>query len=187
MYMEEIPVKTISFPGGREFIVVVGDLIREPVDCIVNAANGALAHGGGVAAAISKAAGPSLDEEGDELVRRGGTVPVGGAVVTNAGRLPFKGVIHAVGPMMGTGNEEDKIAEALTSAFLRADERGWTSLSFPGISSGIFGVPHDICARAYIQAVRDFFEQHPQSRLRTIRLCLFRGPLLEAVKTELGM
>ena len=174
-------VTRIAGAHGGEFCVVVNDLLREPVDCIVNAANGMLAHGGGVAAAIARAAGTELVEEGNAIISEQGPVPTGGAVVTTAGNLPFKGVIHAVGPRMGQGNEEDKLVEALTSSFLRAHERKWTSLSFPGISSGIFAVPHDICARAYLRAVREFYEQYPGTTLKEIRLCLFEGPLLEAV------
>jgi O-acetyl-ADP-ribose deacetylase (regulator of RNase III) len=180
-------VGAIEFTGGRRFEVAVYDLLAESTDAIVNAANGGLSHGGGVAAAISKAAGPDLDREGDESVARDGHIPVGGAVVTTAGELPFKGVIHAVGPRMGDGGEEEKIVKALWSAFLRAHERGWESVSFPGISSGIFSVPHEICARAYLKAVTRFWEDHPRSSLTLIRLVLFRGPLLEAVKDELGV
>jgi len=179
-------VKRLDFPGGREFLVVIYDLLHEPVDCIVNAANSGLSHGGGVAAAISKAAGPRLDEEGDEIIKKRGHIPVGEAAVTTAGNLPFKGVIHAVGPRMGDGDEENKIVSALKSSFLRAHENGWSSLSFPGISSGIFSVPHPVCARAYVRTVRKFFKENPESSLKTIRLCLFKGPLLEAVKQELG-
>ena len=81
-------VKRLDFPGGREFSVVIYDLLHEPVDCIVNAANSGLSHGGGVAAAISKAAGPRLDEEGDEIIKKRGHIPVGEAAVTTAGNLP---------------------------------------------------------------------------------------------------
>lgn len=176
------PVGTIDFPGGMTFSVVVGDLLKEPVECIVNAANGMLAHGGGVAAAIAGAAGPDLVSEGDRIVREQGAIPTGGAVVTTAGDLPFKGVIHAVGPRMGQGEEEQKLVKALESSFLLAQKRGWQSLSFPGISSGIFAVPHDICARAYIRAVRQFYTANPDTSLKAIRLCLFEGPLLDAVK-----
>lgn len=177
-------VKRIEFTGRREFCVVVHNLLAEPVDCIVNAANGMLAHGGGVAAAIASAAGPRLVEEGNELVRKRGVISVGDAVVTTAGNLPFKGIIHAVGPRMGEGDEENKLAKALRSSFMRAHEKGWSSLSFPGISSGIFAVPHQICARAYGRAVKEFFEEYPESSLKKIRLCLFEGPLLETVKDE---
>jgi len=181
-------VKQLDFPGGGRFQVVIYDLLYEPVDCIVNAANGGLSHGGGIAAAISKAAGPALDKECDAIIREKGRVPIGGAVVTTAGNLPFKGVIHVVGPRLGSGDEEGKIVTTLDSAFSLANEKGWTSLSFPGISSGIFSVPLPVCARAYIRAVKEFFQRDHgrEFRLKTIRLCLLKGALLEAVKKELG-
>jgi O-acetyl-ADP-ribose deacetylase (regulator of RNase III) len=175
-----------EYPGGRAFEVVAGNLLEEKADAIVNAANGHLAHGGGVAAAIAGAAGPALEDEGDRIVAARGPVDVGESVVTTAGRLPFKGVIHAVGPHQGLGREEDRLVQALGAAFRRAHERGWASVSFPALSSGIFAVPLDVCARAYVRAVRGFFAAHPDTSLRTIRLCLFPGPLVDLVKAELG-
>src|SRR5205814_6286933 len=94
---------------GRLFQVVRGDLLEEPVEAIVNAANGRLAHGGGVAGIISRAAGPALQEESDRLVAERGPFPTGAAVATAAGKLPFKAVIHAVGPRYGEGDEERKL------------------------------------------------------------------------------
>jgi len=178
-------VKKIPLPGDREFLVVIYDLLYEPVDCIVNPANGGLSHGGGVAAAIADAAGPELVRECNRIVKERGRIPVGEAVITTAGELPFKGVIHAVGPRMGDGDEENKLVKTLHSAFLGAQERGWTSLSFPAISSGIFSVPIPVCARAYVRAVREFFDAHPESCLTLVRLCLFEGPLVEFVKAEM--
>ena len=180
--MTGILVKKLEFPGGGKFEVVVYDLLGEPTDAIVNAANGGLSHGGGVAAQIADAAGPALEVEGNRLVRERGRIPVGEAVVTTAGNLPFKGVIHAVGPRLGDGDEENKIVSALKNSFLRADERGWHSVSFPGISSGIYSVLPDVCARAYIRAIREWFAEHPESSVKWIRLVLFQGPLLEVVK-----
>ncbi|HEX2334726.1 MAG TPA: macro domain-containing protein [Burkholderiales bacterium] len=156
-----------------------GNLLDEPVDAIVNAANGHLAHGGGVAGIISRAAGPELQAESDALIRRLGPLPTGSAVVTTAGKLPFKGVIHAVGPRQGEGDEERKLVQALTSAFARANEKGWTSVSFPAVSSGIFAVPLDVCARAYVKAAR-------ASPLRNVRLCLRDQPVIDAVMKELS-
>ena len=173
-------------PGGRALEVVAGNLLEEPVDAIVNAANGHLAHGGGVAAAIARAAGPALVEEGDVLVRERGEVPVGEAVTTTAGDLPFKGVIHAVGPYQGQGEEEERLEKALRSAFLRAHEQGWASVSFPAVSSGIFAVPLDVCSRAYVAAVRGFWAERPETSVKSLRLCLFRGPLLDLMKDALA-
>lgn len=156
-----------------------GDLLREPVDAIVNAANGRLAHGGGVAGIIARAAGPALEEESERLARERGPFPSGNAVVTTAGNLPFKGVIHAIGPRYGEGDEESKLAGALSSAFALAGQRGWNSVAFPAVSAGIFAVPLDICARAYLAAARN-------CTLRNVRLCLRDQPVIDAVLKELS-
>lgn len=159
--------------------MVRGNLLEERVDAIVNAANGHLAHGGGVAGIISRAAGPELQAESDRIVAAGGPLPTGSAVVTTAGRLPFKGVIHAVGPRYGEGDEEAKLVQALGAAFARAHERRWQDLSFPAVSAGIFAVPLEICARAYVAAAR-------RAPLRNVRLCLRDQPVIDAVLEELA-
>jgi O-acetyl-ADP-ribose deacetylase len=158
---------------------VQGNLLDEPVDAIVNAANAHLAHGGGVAGIISRAAGPELQAESDRLVQARGPFPTGSAVVTGAGKLPFKGVIHAVGPRQGEGDEEAKLFRALASAFACAKERGWSSVSFPAVSSGIFAVPLEVCARAYLKAMR-------AAPLSKVRLCLRDQPIIDAVLKEWG-
>jgi len=158
---------------------VRGNLLDEPVDAIVNAANGHLAHGGGVAGVIARAAGAELQRESELLVQRHGVYPAGSAVVTTAGELPFKGVIHAVGPRMGEGEEEEKLFRALTTAFACAKDRGWSSVSFPAVSAGIFAVPLEVCARAYRKAARS-------SPLSNVRLCLRDQAIIDAVLKELG-
>jgi O-acetyl-ADP-ribose deacetylase len=158
--------------------VVRGNLLEEPVEAIVNAANGQLAHGGGVAGVISRAAGPGLQQASDRLVEEHGTYPTGAAVATTAGKLPYKGVIHAVGPRHGDGDEEEKLVQALTSAFALAATRGWQSVSFPAVSAGTFAVPLVICARAYVRAAR-------AAPLRNVRLCLRDQPVIDAVLEEL--
>ena len=147
------------------------------MDAIVNAANGHLAHGGGVAAIISRAAGPALQQESQALIRKSGVLPTGSAVVTTAGNLPFKGVIHAVGPRQGEGDEEKKLLQALTAAWRCAEERGWSSVAFPAVSCGIFAVPLEVCARAYAAAAR-------ACPLRQVRLCLRDQPVIDAVLEE---
>jgi len=168
----------LKLASGGVLEVVQGDLLAQPVDAIVNAANGHLAHGGGVAGIISRAAGPALQEESDRIVRAHGPFPTGSAVVTTAGKLPFQGVIHAVGPRFGEGDEEAKLVRALQAAFSCANERGWTSVAFPAVSAGIFAVPLDICARAYLVSVR-------AAPLRKLRLCLRDQPIIDAVLKEL--
>ena len=155
-----------------------GNLLEEPVDAIVNAANGHLAHAGGVAGVIARAAGPELQAQSELLIRKLGPLPTGSAVVTTAGKLPFKGVIHAVGPRQGEGDEEAKLFQALSTAFELARERQWSSVSFPAVSSGIFAVPLEVCARAYVKAAR-------ASPLSNVRLCLRDQPIIDAVLEEL--
>jgi O-acetyl-ADP-ribose deacetylase (regulator of RNase III) len=158
---------------------VRGNLLDEPVEAIVNAANGHLAHGAGVAGIIARFAGTALQEESDRIVESRGPLPTGAAVATTAGKLPFRGVIHAVGPRQGEGDEERKLFEALTAAFQVAKERGWDCVSFPAVSSGIFAVPVDVCARAYVKAGR-------ASPISNVRLCLRDQPIIDAVLKELG-
>jgi len=119
-----------------------------------------------------------------EIISQCGRILSGHAVVSKAGNLPFRGVIHAVGPKMGEGDEEKKLVQALRESFDLAEERRWKSLSFPAVSSGLFLVPAPTCARAYLRAVKEFFAANPISQLREIRLCLFMSPLLDVVKKE---
>ena len=193
MTTENTPVATIvgtlvgqkEFPGGGRFVITVYDLLAMPVDAIINAANGGLAHGGGVAAAIARAAGPAFDEACDRYVAQHGYIPTGQAAVTSAGQLPFKGIIHAIGPRLGEGNEEAKLVGALQHAFRLAQDRGWASLAFPAVSSGIFSVPLETCVRAYLRAVREFFAEFPNSSVRLIYLAVYDGPIVEMMKKSL--
>jgi O-acetyl-ADP-ribose deacetylase (regulator of RNase III) len=183
--MPDILVHRREFPGKRLFEVVIGDLLRQQTDAIVNAANGCLVHGGGVALAISRAAGAAMDDDGLRIIRDQGAVPTGQAVVTVAGSLPFKGIIHAVGPQYGQGDEENLLISALLASFAIAHERGWASVAFPAVSAGIFAVPHVICARAYRRAVEEFYAAYPRTTVTLLRLVLVRGPLLDVVKNEM--
>jgi O-acetyl-ADP-ribose deacetylase len=131
-----------------------------------------------VAGVLSRAAGPALQDESSRLVERSGPFPTGSAVATGAGQLPFKGILHAVGPRLGEGNEEALLCKALLAAFALAKQRGWQSLSFPAVSSGIFSVPVDVCARAYVKAGR-------ASPLSKVRLCLRDQPVIDAVLREI--
>lgn len=143
-----------STPQGALIRVVQGDLTREPVDAIVNAANKHLAHGGGVAGAIARAGGSEIQRESSEWVRQNGPVSTGSAAITGAGRLPCRFVIHAVGPVWrGRGDEDQLLASAVTSALALAAERGLKSVSLPGISTGIFGFPKERGARVILTAV----------------------------------
>lgn len=160
-------------PTGTRIGIVRGDLTEEHVDAIVNAANSRLAHGGGVAGAIAGKGGPSIQEESREWVRRHGEVPAGAAAITGAGDLPARKVIHAVGPVWGSGDEDRKLAAAVRSALALAREHGLRRVSLPAISSGIFGFPKDRCARIILEIVTSF------AGLDEIRLCNLDAPTSE--------
>ncbi|MGQ9584882.1 MAG: macro domain-containing protein [Anaerolineae bacterium] len=158
-------------PGGQVIRAVQGDLTQERVDAIVNAANSGLAHGGGVAGAIVRSGGHEIQEESRRWVQEHGPVPTGSAAITGAGRLPARFVIHAVGPVWGTGDEERKLASAVQSALARADERKLKSISMPGISSGIFGFPKPLAAQVIVRATREYLQAHPETSLQEVRFC----------------
>ena len=143
----ELPV------NGRRLELAIGDITRETVDAIGNAANAALQGGGGVDGAIHAAAGPGLL---DELRRRypDGT-PTGTAVATGGHRLPARWVIHAVGPIWRGGGqrEPELLASAYRSALQLADQLGATSVALPAISMGIYGYPAADGALIAVQAV----------------------------------
>lgn len=134
--------------------LVEGDITEIEVDAIVNAANEQLQLGTGVAGAIRKKGGPSIQEECNRI---GGT-PVGTAVMTGAGNLKAKQVIHAVGPMMGVGDEDKKLAAAVRAALALADRRGMKSIALPAISTGNFGFPMDRAARIMLTEVHRFLQ-----------------------------
>lgn len=165
---------------GKILRLIQGDITDEPVDAIVNAANSYLQHGGGVAGAIVRKGGAIIQEESDRI----GFVPVGTAVMTGAGRLPARFVIHAVGPRWGEGSEDTKLQNAVVSSLKLAEKHQLKSLSLPAISSGIFGFPKDRCARIILSAIRAYVKKHRQGSLCEIRICLFDEPTLHAFKEK---
>jgi O-acetyl-ADP-ribose deacetylase (regulator of RNase III) len=133
-----------------------------------------------VAGAISKKGGKIIQEESDKI----GFVPVGGAVMTSAGNLPCKVVIHAVGPRYGEGDEDSKLALAVNSALSLASQNGFASVCMPAISSGIFGFPKDKCAKISLDKSKQFLQEN--STINTIEFCLFDEETLRCFERELG-
>jgi len=133
-----------------------GDITKFEGDAIVNAANSHLMHGGGVARAISMAAGPGLDEEGQEELKSHGPIAVGEALATKGYDLPVTWVIHAVGPIYGNhgGAEAELLALAYESSLDLAREYQAKTIAFPAISSGVYGYRLDEAARIAVDAVR---------------------------------
>lgn len=151
--------------------LVEGDITEMETDAIVNAANSQLAHGGGVAGAIVGKGGKVIQEESNTWVFARGEVPVGSAAITSAGDLPARYVIHAVGPKMGEGDEDEKLKQATLSALKVADHRQLKSITFPAISTGIFGYPVERCAKVMLSTITEYIEE--KTGLARIMICLF--------------
>jgi O-acetyl-ADP-ribose deacetylase (regulator of RNase III) len=144
-----------------------GDITEMDTDAIVNAANAQLVLGGGVAGAIRSKGGPRIQAECDEI---GGTF-VGGAVITTGGELKAGYVIHAVGPRMGEGGEDEKLRNATVNSLKVADENGLGSIAFPAISTGIFGFPIERCAEIMLDTTISYLKG--TTGLEKVVFCLF--------------
>ncbi|MBA7514818.1 O-acetyl-ADP-ribose deacetylase [subsurface metagenome] len=160
-FMKEILVKNSIIK------LVQGDITELETDAIVNAANAQLILGGGVAGAIRKKGGPTIQEECNKI---GGTF-VGGAVITTGGNLKAKHVIHAVGPRMGEGNEDDKLKNATLNSLKLMDENKLKKIAFPAISTGIFGYPIDKCSKIMISTAKEYLSGNTQ--IEEVIFCLY--------------
>jgi O-acetyl-ADP-ribose deacetylase (regulator of RNase III) len=149
--------------------VVEGDITKQAVDAIVNAANMTLLGGGGVDGAIHRAAGPELLEECSTL---GGCV-TGQAKITKGYRLPAKWVIHTVGPVWrdGAHGEDGLLASCYRSCLALAEEHGIRTIAFPSISTGAYGFPMDRAARIAVREIRGFLERN--TSVENVRLVCF--------------
>lgn len=160
--------------------LIEGDITELNTDAIVNAANSQLAHGGGVAGAIVKKGGAIIQEESDIWTLARGDVPVGSAAITTGGQLPTRYVIHAVGPRMGEGGEDDKLMMATLSSLEMADRHGLKSIAFPAISTGIFGYPIDRCAHVMLSTIIEYVQE--ETGLERVVFCLFGKEAFEIFK-----
>ncbi|MFZ0326669.1 MAG: macro domain-containing protein [Nitrososphaeraceae archaeon] len=123
-------IAEINLSDNKIIRLVKGDITERKVDAILNAANSYLRHGGGVAAAIVRKGGATIQQESNKI----GFVPVGSAAITTAGKLPCKAIIHAVGPRMGEGDENNKLRKAVRSSLVLASEKCFRSISLPYLS-----------------------------------------------------
>ena len=165
--------------NNRVLELLDGDLTEMDTDAIVNAANTRLILGGGVAGAINRKGGPKIQEECNKI---GGTF-VGGAVITTGGNLKAEHVIHAVGPRMGEGDEDQKLKNATLNSLKAADENNLKSISFPAISTGIFGFPIGRCAEIMLKTTIDYLKG--QTGLEKVVFCLFGRDSYEAFTRRL--
>jgi O-acetyl-ADP-ribose deacetylase (regulator of RNase III) len=141
--------------------VVQGDITQQQVDAIVNAANSRLAGGGGVDGAIHRAAGPELMQYCDAIRALEGGCPTGSAVITPAGKLPCRYVIHAVGPIWQGGgkNEDELLASTYRKALQLAEEHKLRTIAFSNISTGVYGFPKERAVQIVAQVMEEFSQQ----------------------------
>ena len=159
--------------GSTTIEVVRGDITEEGVHAIVNAANSSLMGGGGVDGAIHRAGGPEILAECKEIVKREGRLPPGGAVITTAGRMRAKRVIHTVGPIYSGSAEDPKtLASCYTESLKLADEHGLASVAFPAISCGVYGYPLDDAAEVSVKAVADYAREG-RTAVTLVRFVMF--------------
>lgn len=165
-----------TFLGGR-VSVIVGDITKQNVDAIVNAANSSLLGGGGVDGAIHRAGGPEILEACREIrrTRFPEGLPTGEAVITTGGNLPALYVIHTVGPIFGEhgGKEAELLANCYHNSLTLAVEKNLASIAFPAISTGVYGYPLDEAARVSSQAIENFLNTDRQ--LSEVRLVFFQA------------
>ncbi|MFO8055851.1 MAG: O-acetyl-ADP-ribose deacetylase [bacterium] len=166
-----------------------GDITKEEVDAVVNAANTSLLGGGGVDGAIHRAGGPEILDECKKL----GGCKTGDAKITTGGELSADYVIHTVGPVWrgGTGNEDGLLESAYQRSLEVALENGLSSVSFPSISTGAYGFPPERAARIALRTIAAFVKDHPS--IKEVNMVLFSGNDLEVyekaweeVKADVG-
>ncbi len=172
--------KHLKIPMNDTFLELVeGDITELEVEAIVNPANEQLKLGAGVAGAIRKKGGPSIQAECDRI----GRTSVGSAVITGAGNLTAKHVIHAVGPKMGEGDEDRKLSSAVRSSLALADRHGLKSVALPAISTGVFGFPMDRCARITLTEINRYLQGG--TKLERVVVCLFGDDAFKTFRREL--
>lgn len=166
--------------GATRVELTRGDITHETVDAIVNAANSSLMGGGGVDGAIHRAGGPAILEDCRRIRERQGPLPAGQAVITGAGRLPCRHVIHTVGPVWagGEGDEAETLARCYRNSLALAAAQGLRSVAFPSISTGIYGYPVAQAAAVALRTAKEVLEAG--SPLELVRWVLFSDPDLQA-------
>ena len=177
---------THEFPNGKSIQLLKGDITKVPVDAIANAANSQLRGGGGVDGAIHLAGGPSIMQELDAIRAEAGGCPTGSAVPTTAGTLPAKYVFHAVGPVYqgGKSGEPDQLASAYRACLALAEEKGISYLSFPSISTGVYGYPVDQAAPIALREVAAHLTD-PKNKLQRVIFVLFDDKTLAVYSSAL--
>ncbi|XP_004577903.2 protein mono-ADP-ribosyltransferase PARP14 [Ochotona princeps] len=164
----------VDLAAGVTVIVQQCDLSRLSVDVAVNAANENLCHYSGLAAVISKAAGPELQADCEQIIKKCGKLSPGSAAISKAGKLPYRHVIHAVGPRWNKNDDQkcmDLLKNAVKQSLLLAEKHRCRSIAIPAVSSGIFGFPIQQCTETIVMAIKeDFQSKQPGGTLKKIYL-----------------
>jgi O-acetyl-ADP-ribose deacetylase (regulator of RNase III) len=156
-----------------EIRLVEGDITLSDAEAITNPANSQLSHGGGLAGLLSQKAGPVLQAESSQWVKENGPVSHQSPVHTSAGELPFKAVIHAVGPVWGSGEEEQKLRAAVNGTLLLAEKLKLKSVALPAISTGVFRYPVDKAAEVILSAACEYTPMTTDSTLKEIQIVIY--------------
>lgn len=166
--------------------LIQGDITRVNVDAIVNAANSSLLGGGGVDGAIHRAGGPAILEACRAIVARQGGCKTGEAVITTAGQLPARFVIHTVGPVWngGTNGETGKLESCYANSLKLAEENGCSSVAFPNISTGVYRFPKQQAAEIAVRAVTGFMKDAKQ--VNTVIFVCFDSENFAFIRHELS-
>ncbi len=171
--------------NGCKLSLIQGDITKQDTDVIVNAANSSLLGGGGVDGAIHRAGGPEILEECKKIKKEiGGYLPTGEAVITTAGKMPAKKVIHTVGPIYGIDPEPEKLlANAYRNSLKLCLEKGYKTISFPSISTGAYGYPMEEASKIALKTVIDFLKNN--KGLDEVRFVLFGDNALKIYENSL--
>ena len=171
--------------GKTTLRLAQGDITVQEVDAIVNAANSSLMGGGGVDGAIHRAGGAAILDDCKAIVARQGRLPTGQAVITTAGRMPAKHVVHTVGPVWhgGNSNEDGLLADAYRNSLALAAKSGCRTVAFPSISTGVYSFPIERAARI---AVGTLVEEIPNHDLDEVRMVLFGSHDFQVYQNALG-
>jgi len=171
--MENSILGTFKLSSTQVLSLVQGDLTLQKVDAIVNAANARLRHGGGVAHLILRRGGTKMNEESKAWLKEHGPVTHKKPAYTSGGNLDCRYIIHAVGPVWGRGDEDDKLKTAIEESLKLAEKLDIQSIAFSAISTGIFGFPKKRAAVVFFQVFKDYFKENPQSQLSDVRMVVF--------------
>ncbi|MBN1230646.1 MAG: macro domain-containing protein [Anaerolineales bacterium] len=172
-------IREITLPSKFLFQLVIGDITIEQVDGIVNAANEHLIHGGGIAAVIEKVGGEVIRKESQAWIQRNGPITHAKPAFTNSGNLPCKYVIHAVGPVWGSGDEDSKLNDAIWGSLRLGDRLRLKSIAFPAISTGIFRFPPRRAAGVIYTAIENYCHESINKSIEHIRMVIYTQPNIQ--------